>query len=75
MPATLDQLKADAMRLPTRERAELAKLLLSSLDPEAEEVEAAWKAEVGRRVDEILSGRAAGKPAEQLFAELREAYP
>jgi putative addiction module component (TIGR02574 family) len=57
------------------ERAELAYALLCSLEPEEEGVEEAWDAELSRRVAEIRSGQAVGKPTEQLFAELRERRP
>jgi putative addiction module component (TIGR02574 family) len=45
------KLYQDAMELPFSERAELAADLLASLDDEPEEeVEAAWAAEIERRV-------------------------
>jgi putative addiction module component (TIGR02574 family) len=76
MIATVEQFKAQAMLFTESERAELAHFLLISLEPEEDEgVTAAWEAEVGRRVDEIRSGKAVGKAADQLFAELREQYP
>lgn len=47
-----------ALTLDTRERADLAAKLLASLDGEPEEnVEAAWAAEVARRIEEIEAGR------------------
>jgi putative addiction module component (TIGR02574 family) len=49
----------------------LAHFLLHSLEPEEEDLAAAWDLEIARRVDEIQSGRAAGTPAEEVFAELR----
>jgi len=35
----------------------------------------AWDREIVRRVEEIRNGKAVGKPAEQVFAELRDQYP
>ena len=53
-----------------QERAELAYAFVRSLEPEVEDgVEEAWKEELERRVAEIRSGKAIGKPAAALFAE------
>jgi putative addiction module component (TIGR02574 family) len=54
------------------ERAELAYALLLSLEPDQPpEPDAAFESDLARRVAEIREGRAKGKPAEQVFAELR----
>ena len=59
----------NALRLTTAERAELAAELLASLDGEPEDdVEAAWAAEIERRVERIRSGQAKGRP----WSEVRE---
>jgi putative addiction module component (TIGR02574 family) len=77
MTNAVEQLKSQIGTLSQRERAELAHFILISLEPEEDEAEVAraWEAEVTRRVDEIQSGKTVGKPAAQLFAELREQYP
>jgi putative addiction module component (TIGR02574 family) len=75
MTETLEQLKTQLTLLSNPERAELAHFLLASLEPEEEGAAEAWDAEVKQRVQEILSGRALGKPADQFFGELREQYP
>jgi putative addiction module component (TIGR02574 family) len=72
---SLDQYKTQLEKLSREERAELAYFLLSSLEREEEGAATAWDAEISRRVAEIRSGKANGKPAEQVFAELRERYP
>ena len=72
---SLDHYKTQLEKLSKEERAELAYFLLSSLEREEEGAAAAWDAEISRRVAEIRSGKANGKPAEQVFAELRERYP
>jgi putative addiction module component (TIGR02574 family) len=76
MSPAFEQLKSQLGRLSQEERAELAVFLLDSLGREEEdkEVSAAWEEEIGRRVADIRSGKAEGKPAEQVFAELREQY-
>jgi putative addiction module component (TIGR02574 family) len=74
MPITMENLKAELAGLREQERADLAHFLLDTLDhTEADtdaEVEAGWDAELARRADDIGSGKAVGKPAEQVLAEL-----
>ena len=66
-----DQLKAQIDQLPAEERAELAHYLIQSLDQEADPgAEAAWDAELSRRVEEIRCGNAPGEAAETVFARL-----
>jgi putative addiction module component (TIGR02574 family) len=71
----IERLKAEMLSLSSGERAELAYVLLRSLDgvPSAA-AEEDWDAELARRAEEILGGRAAGRPAEEVFAALREKY-
>ena len=69
MSKTTNDILNDAMRLSTTERAELAAALLASLDGEPEDaVEAAWAAEIQRRVERVRSGAAKGRP----WPEVRE---
>ncbi len=75
MTETVEQLKSRAVALTVPERADLAYFLLASLEPEEEGIEGAWRDEIDRRVDEIRSGHAIGRPADDLLAELRERYP
>lgn len=70
-----DTLEAELLRLPAADRARLAEVLLTSLDAETAagpvaEVEAAWEAEVARRVAELRSGTVVGIPADEVFAEV-----
>jgi putative addiction module component (TIGR02574 family) len=78
MANAIEELKAELAGLTEEERAELAHFLLNSLDGAGDDanadVEAAWDAELARRADEIQWGAAVGKPADQVFAELREKY-
>ena len=61
MPQTTEQLREELAKLPMQQRAELANFLISSLDAEWDtETEAAWDAELARRGEEIISGRARG---------------
>jgi putative addiction module component (TIGR02574 family) len=58
---------ADALRLDPDERAALATELLASLDGPADpDAEAAWAAEIRRRVDAIEAGALALEPWEDV---------
>ena len=62
-----------AMSLPTESRAELAEILIQSLDEkENEEVKFAWLAEIRRRDQEIRAGASVTKSADQVLREARE---
>ena len=78
MAVAMETLKAELAALTERERADLAYFLLTSLhDTTADadvEVDEAWTAELARRADDIQRGAAVGKPADQVFAELREKH-
>ena len=53
MAKSAPELFEEAMRLDPKERARLMRLLVDSLDAESEEgAEAAWRAEIERRVAE-----------------------
>ncbi len=72
MPMTIEQLVAEARRLPPEQSAEfIERLLAETLSEPDPEIERAWKAEVRRRIDEIESGVEPGVPGEQAMAELR----
>ena len=76
MSETLEVLKSRLVTLPSRDRAELAQFLIGSLEPESDaDAEVAWGAELARRAAEIRAGRVEGKPADQVFAELRARFP
>jgi len=71
MSRDLDDLFRAAAQLPESERAELAGLLLDSLSGAPESgVEAAWAAEVERRVRQIDSGEVATVPWDEVRAKL-----
>lgn len=65
-----DQLLAELLQLPLHVRARLAESLIASLDEDAE-VEAAWRAEVERRVAAIDSGEANTRPSAEVFRDAR----
>ena len=56
---TLEKVRSEALGLSETERAELAYNLVTSLDgPSDTDVEAAWDAEILRRLAEVESGTA-----------------
>ncbi|WP_437294799.1 addiction module protein [Sorangium sp. So ce426] len=67
---------AEALQLPPEERADVAKRLIASLDgPADEDVEAAWLAEVERRLQDVDRGTGNVEPwdvvRERLATRLR----
>jgi putative addiction module component (TIGR02574 family) len=71
MERTLKNVLEDAVQLSERDRATLAGLLIETLDPVSEpEVEAAWSAEIQRRVEEIDEGKVELISWEEVRAEL-----
>jgi putative addiction module component (TIGR02574 family) len=73
MSTQFDQIAADAMKLPLRERVRLAQQLVSTLDDQPEtEVEELWFIEARRRLDELHSGKVSGIDADEAFKAARE---
>lgn len=64
--ALADQL----LTLPSADRARLAELLLASLEERDTDAESLWDAELARRSTELTTGRVAGVPAADVFAEV-----
>ena len=74
MATSRDQVFRDALDLEQRDRAELATLLIDSLDSTVEQgVEEAWMEEIDRRVADLDSGAAQTIPWEVVRARLRRA--
>jgi putative addiction module component (TIGR02574 family) len=74
MSDATQRLKSKLSRLSAKDRAELAHFLLHSLDETTPESQAAWDAELAKRVQEIKSGKAVGEPAAKVLGELRDKY-
>jgi putative addiction module component (TIGR02574 family) len=66
----IEILEAQALKLSTSERARLAERLLASLDEDSE-IDAAWAAEVQRRIAEAESGRVQMILADEAIADAR----
>ena len=62
------------MKLPLRERVQLAQRLVSTIDGEVEsDTEGLWFAEAERRLEELRSGEVQGVPEDEAFCSAREA--
>ena len=71
MAKSARELFEEAMKLDPEERATLMRLLIESVDAEAEDgVEDAWRVEIERRMAELDSGTVQTIPWEELRARL-----
>lgn len=67
------ELYDQALRLSDSERAELAAWLIESLDADADrDAEAAWEAEIRRRVESIDRGEVELIPWDAVLREMRQ---
>ena len=73
--ASVTEVEKQALNLTEKERAALAHKLLVSLEgvPE-EDVDEAWDAEIEKRVARIKEGTAKGRPADEVFRDIRSRY-
>jgi len=75
MSLPLEKLEAEALDLPQRERARLARRLIASLETEPAEdlaeIEAAWEEEIQVRLSDYRSGESQAIPGSDLIAEGR----
>ena|SRR2546422_252492 len=68
MTENAERLKQEVLQLPEADRAELARLLIESLDDsEDPDVEARWDAELRRSVKQIEQGKSRLRPAHQVL--------
>ncbi len=69
---TIDELKREALQLDPETRADLAHVLLNSLDTLSDaQVERLWLEEAARRDAELDSGTATARPADEVLARAR----
>ena len=71
MQRTLQELEAEALKLPVEARGELATRLLDSLEPSDTEIQEHWIREAERRAEEMRSGRIRGEPIGEALARIR----
>jgi putative addiction module component (TIGR02574 family) len=69
----LEELSIRALALPANSRAELAELLIQSLEEaDDKDLKAAWLVEIHRRDQEIRAGASVTKSTDQVLREARE---
>ena len=73
MQQSLEEIESTVLALPREDRARLAERLMDSLDDEAS-VEAAWRATVRRRVEELRNGTARVVDGDEVFESLKALY-
>lgn len=72
---TIGEVRSKIMALPARERASLAHDLILSLDhPTNYELSPAQEDEIQRRVNMVREGAASGRPAAEVFADIKAKY-
>ncbi len=70
---TLDQIVEETRQLPTDVVAELVdRILLERHGGIEPEIESAWKTEIGRRIEELETGKVQGIPVEESLARIRK---
>ena len=75
MAVSPSELEQELRRLPHRERARLAALLLASLESVEEgNVVDVWLEEAERRLTDLESGQAQAIPLEEMLAEVRRGF-
>lgn len=72
MPMTLDEIVEETKDWPLERVGELVGRLTEDLHTSDPEIEAAWKTEVDRRIEEIQSGKVKGIPAEEVSARIQK---
>ena len=72
MARRLSEIEREAMQLSAKERAELARELIASLDEAIDaDVEELWLAEAERRYEAYQRGEVQALPADEVIAEIR----
>jgi putative addiction module component (TIGR02574 family) len=69
---TLDEIVEETKDWPPEQVGELVDRLTEDLHASDPEIEAAWKTEVNRRIEEIQSGKVKGFPAEEVSARIQK---
>jgi len=73
MPMTLQQIMSEARQLPREQISQLFDLLLAESFAQPDpEIDAAWRSDVRRRINEIETGKVKGIPGDEVMAELRQ---
>lgn len=74
MAATVERLAEQALKLPSESRAQLADLLVESLDADAlGRIDRLWVAEAKRRRDDVRAGHVTTVPGKHARRKVRDA--
>ncbi len=71
VPLTLEQIVEETRQWPPEKVGELVGRLTEDLHASDPEIEAAWRTEIDRRLEEIQTGKAQGLPAEEVFEKAK----
>jgi putative addiction module component (TIGR02574 family) len=71
MPLTVEQIVEEARRWAPEKVAELVSRLTQDLHSSDPETQAAWKAEIARRLEEIQTGAVQDIPGEEISARIQ----
>ncbi len=70
--STIQEVRSEVMAMSASERASLAHDLILSLDSSADfELGPAQESEIQRRLHMVREGTAAGRPADEVFADIK----
>jgi putative addiction module component (TIGR02574 family) len=72
VPLTLEQIVEETRHWPPEKVGELVGRLTEDLHASDPEIEAAWKTEIDRRIEEIQSGKVQRIPGEEVSARIRK---
>jgi putative addiction module component (TIGR02574 family) len=72
VPMTLEQIVEEARHWPPEKVGELVGRLTEDLHASDPEIEAAWKTEIDRRIEDVQSGRVQGIPGEEVSGRIRK---
>jgi putative addiction module component (TIGR02574 family) len=72
MPLTLDEIVQETRNWPPERVGELVGRLTEDLHASDPKIEAAWKKEIDRRVEEIQSGKVKGVPPKVVSARIQK---
>jgi putative addiction module component (TIGR02574 family) len=73
---TVEKVRSEVMTLSASERASLAhELILSLDDPSDYDLSATQETEIQHRLKMAREGTASGRPAAEVFADIRAKYP
>jgi putative addiction module component (TIGR02574 family) len=70
MSLTVEQIVEETRRWPPEQIGELVGRLTDDLHASAPDVEAAWKTEIDRRIEEIQAGKVQGIPGEEVSEQI-----